>query len=202
MKPHNRLNKAYLVLLFLGVSYLWVSIILFFGVVPIRTTFLGFKFTFVTLTDPIRISFSLILAGISLGVLDFLHRGLKNYPLKSILPSGSFKPGLIRFVKKQIRHFDYRLLVVLFLGAIVRYWGITFGLPGTFSRPDEEVIVNTSLKFFQVDFNPEFFRYPTLYMYLLYAVFKIYLFFQNMKGLQVTIPDYRIAYQDLSTYYF
>jgi hypothetical protein len=43
MKPPNRLKKkAYQVLFFLGVSYLWVSIILFFGVGPIKTTFWGF----------------------------------------------------------------------------------------------------------------------------------------------------------------
>jgi hypothetical protein len=201
VKPRNRLKKAYLVLLFLGVSYLWVSIILFFWIATIKTSLWGFDFIFIYLTDPFRISFILISAGISLGVLDLLCRGLKNFPLKSLLPSSIIITKLIRFGKKQISHCDYRLLVILFLGAIVRYWGITFGLPETFSRPDEEVIVNTSLKFFQGDFNPEFFRYPTLYMYLLFAVFKIYLLFQNMKGLPVIIPDYRIAYQDLSEYY-
>jgi hypothetical protein len=189
MKPPNRLKKACQVLLFLGVSYLWVSIILFFGVGPIKTTFWGFHFVFIYLTDPIRISFLLILGGISFRVLDFLGRELRDFPRKSILSYGSLKTRLIRFGKKQIHHFDYRLLVVLFLGAIVRYWGIMFGLPESFCRPDEEIIVNTTLKFFQGDFNPDFFRYPTLYMYLLYAVFKMYLFIQNASGNLITIPD-------------
>jgi hypothetical protein len=55
-------------------------------------------------------------------------------------------------------------------GGVVRYWGIHFEIPGTVSRPDEEFIVATALQFFKGDFNPEFFNYPTLYMYLPWSV--------------------------------
>jgi hypothetical protein len=97
-----------------------------------------------------------------MGLLDYLWCWLKTVHKKKINLSLHLKIRPIQFGKDLIKKIEYKLLLVLLLGAIVRYWGITFGLPETFCRPDEEIIIKTSLKFFRGDFNPEFFRYPTL----------------------------------------
>ncbi len=62
------------------------------------------------------------------------------------------------------------LLTILLLGALLRFWGISFGLPGTF-RPDEEYLVSRALFFHSGDFNPKLFNWPTLYFYLSSAFF-------------------------------
>ncbi|MGA3086261.1 MAG: hypothetical protein ABSE95_15935 [Thermodesulfobacteriota bacterium] len=156
------LKKIYLVLLSLGVSYLLISITLFFLIAPLETSIWGLKIFFVSLVKPIELSFFLIFSGILMGLLDYLWCWLKTVHKKKINLSLHLKIRPIQFGKDLIKKIEYKLLLVLLLGAIVRYWGITFGLPETFCRPDEEIIIKTSLKFFRGDFNPEFFRYPTL----------------------------------------
>ena len=63
------------------------------------------------------------------------------------------------------------LLVILIVGAVVRFWGINFGLPGTECRPDETTIIQVVLGFFTGDLNPHFFNYPTLYMYIIFILY-------------------------------
>ena len=45
-------------------------------------------------------------------------------------------------------------------------WGIPFGLPHDLARPDEEKIAQAALGILKGDFNPHFFLYPTLFIYL------------------------------------
>jgi 4-amino-4-deoxy-L-arabinose transferase-like glycosyltransferase len=66
------------------------------------------------------------------------------------------------------------LFVIFLLACLVRFYGINFGLPNTRCRPDEEVIISKTLKFFSGDLNPRFFKYPTLYMYVLFGVYTGY----------------------------
>ena len=54
------------------------------------------------------------------------------------------------------------LAVILLLAAIVRIWGIGFGLPNTNCRPDEEQIVNIVRSPLH-NFHPGPFNYPSLY---------------------------------------
>ncbi|MCB0333487.1 MAG: glycosyltransferase family 39 protein [Bdellovibrionales bacterium] len=61
-------------------------------------------------------------------------------------------------------------VVLITIGALVRFWGIAFGLPGTF-RPDEEYLVSRALSFHTGDLNPKLFNWPTLYFYLSSAYF-------------------------------
>jgi len=66
------------------------------------------------------------------------------------------------------------LVVILIVAALVRYWGIDFGLPNTNARPDEPFVVNTAVKFGTGDFNPHDFSWPHLYFYLLFGLFGLY----------------------------
>jgi len=66
-----------------------------------------------------------------------------------------------------------RLLVaaIVALAALVRFWGLDFGLPHTETRPDESSIVAVAIRIAHGDLHPHFFNYPTLYMYVLAALY-------------------------------
>lgn len=57
------------------------------------------------------------------------------------------------------------LVLVIAGGALLRVWGLEFGLPHPFTRPDEEMIVDVALGTLS-DRNPHFFDWPSLFMYL------------------------------------
>jgi Dolichyl-phosphate-mannose-protein mannosyltransferase len=65
------------------------------------------------------------------------------------------------------------LSVLLIGGAALRLWGLRFGLPHPMTRPDEEFIVSMALRFFSGDYNPHFFEWPSLYFYVVHAVFRV-----------------------------
>ncbi len=58
------------------------------------------------------------------------------------------------------------------MGAVVRIWGNDYGLPHTY-HPDEGHIVNRAIRFHGGDLDPKFFNWPSLYMYLLSAVYGV-----------------------------
>lgn len=74
------------------------------------------------------------------------------------------------------------LLALLILGAALRLWGIGFGLPYPMTRPDEEFIVSVALRFFSGDFNPRFFEWPSLYFYVVHAVFRLIYLVGHLTG--------------------
>lgn len=75
------------------------------------------------------------------------------------------------------------ILGLLFLLSIfVRFFGIDFGLPHTECRPDETTIINISLTFLNGDLNPHFFNYPSLFMYILAAIYYIYIHIRLLFG--------------------
>lgn len=65
------------------------------------------------------------------------------------------------------------LLIILLVACAARFTGIGFGLPHTLCRPDESTIVDKAWFVFQGDPNPHFFNYPSLFIYLLAALFTI-----------------------------
>ncbi len=66
------------------------------------------------------------------------------------------------------------LAAILAVAAAVRLWGSGFGLPNTYCRPDEMTVVNIALRFGTGDLNPEFFAFPTLFMYFLTGCYGLY----------------------------
>jgi hypothetical protein len=69
-----------------------------------------------------------------------------------------------------------RVLLVAFvaLGLAVRLWGLKFGLPVVYARPDELLLIGVVVGFFRGDPNPHFFEYPTLYLYALAGVYCLF----------------------------
>ena len=67
------------------------------------------------------------------------------------------------------------LFMIILLGAVLRLWGISFGLPYQFHQ-DEPIIVNHALAYGTGDFNPHFFIIPPLTSYILFFFYGIYFF--------------------------
>ncbi|MBI5187257.1 MAG: glycosyltransferase family 39 protein [Nitrospinae bacterium] len=72
--------------------------------------------------------------------------------------------------------FPILLFFITLAAAIIRFAGIDFGLPGTFARPDEELLISEGLKFFNEGFQPQQYNYPAFYKYILHFVFRVYHF--------------------------
>jgi 4-amino-4-deoxy-L-arabinose transferase-like glycosyltransferase len=73
------------------------------------------------------------------------------------------------------------LVLVLVAGAILRLWGLQFGLPHPFARPDEEVMVDLALGI-QTDPNPHFFDWGTLFPYAIAGVYAIFFALERTIG--------------------
>src|SRR5437773_9188179 len=76
------------------------------------------------------------------------------------------------------------LLIACGLG--LRLWGLRFGLPHDFARPDEEKLIGAALGVFQGDLNPHFFLYPTLFIYVMAAVFAVLFAIERAAGVTVS----------------
>ena len=97
------------------------------------------------------------IAGVRKSVAALSQSNLGSY----VTPSQETSAGLGRWI----------LLAILVLAAILRVWGIGFGLPHLEARPDEMEVVSRAIRLLSGDLNPHFFHYPSLYFYLLGAVF-------------------------------
>ncbi|HWW85314.1 MAG TPA: glycosyltransferase family 39 protein [Vicinamibacterales bacterium] len=64
--------------------------------------------------------------------------------------------------------FGPRLLLatILVMAAAVRLWGIRFGLPYAYARPDETAVAGAAVNFLSGDLRPTIFSWPTLFMYV------------------------------------
>jgi dolichyl-phosphate-mannose--protein O-mannosyl transferase len=83
---------------------------------------------------------------------------------------------------------------VLAVAAIVRFWGIYFGLPQTECRPDETYVIDIALRFGTGDFNPHTFIYPTLYMYVLFLLYAGYFLVGFAMGKYSSNSDFLLEY--------
>jgi hypothetical protein len=59
------------------------------------------------------------------------------------------------------------LSAIVILAGCVRFWGLRFGLPHTQARPDELPVAWLGKNLLSGSLNPEFFDYPSLYLYAL-----------------------------------
>ncbi len=91
--------------------------------------------------------------------------------------------------------------VILLISLILNLWGISYGLPQKYS-PDEGRIVNHALAFGLGDFNPHYFNYPGLSMYLLFILYGGYYALGSLSGLFASSSEFqRLFFQDPSSFY-
>lgn len=78
------------------------------------------------------------------------------------------------------------LIAILSIAAVARFWAIDFCLPSPVCRPDEDAVASVATGFFARDFNPHFFDWPALFMYVVAAalipVFKLGKFLGWFRG--------------------
>lgn len=85
--------------------------------------------------------------------------------------------------------------LVILAGAVVRFWGIGFGLPHTQARPDETQVMDVALQYLRGNLWPEFYDYPRLYNYALILAYLAYFavgtaagWFHSLAGFLATWP--------------
>lgn len=92
--------------------------------------------------------------------------------------------------RKVLKKVDVALLVILLIGAVVRFWGISYGLPHIAASPDEADVVNAALRFGTGELNPGRFIYPTFYEYLLFVVYGLYFFLGRAVGTFSSLEEF------------
>src|SRR5438094_698183 len=65
------------------------------------------------------------------------------------------------------------LLIIVLLGAVLRFVPVWFGLPFDRARPDEETAIGHAVAVLGGDPNPHFFDWPSLTFYLFAAAFAV-----------------------------
>ena len=88
----------------------------------------------------------------------------------------------------------HALLAIAAVGLLLRIWGLEFGLPNTNCRPDEGVLARKALAAAGGEFNPHFFNYPTLHVYLLAGVFGVYYCLGWLLGSFSTTREFLVQY--------
>ena len=78
--------------------------------------------------------------------------------------------------------------------SVLRFWGIGFGLPHWWARPDEESMIIPAVRMAGGALNPHWFHWPSLYMYVLAGPYALYIAYQRARG--AAIPA------ELSDFYF
>jgi hypothetical protein len=81
------------------------------------------------------------------------------------------------------------LAAVLALAAALRLVAISYGLPAVFNS-DEPFVVDVAVSFGAGTLNPHLFKYPTLWMYLLFASYGVYFLLWSGLGLLRTVRQF------------
>jgi hypothetical protein len=84
---------------------------------------------------------------------------------------------------------SYFIIIILLFAAVVRFWGIGFGLPNTKCRPDEEQIVGIVSAPLH-NFHPGGFNYPSLYKYINLCFYGLYYILGLFTGKYKLLSDF------------
>ena len=89
---------------------------------------------------------------------------------------------------RRIERIVLTLIVVLGIG--LRAWGLRFGLPDDFARPDEEKIVGPALAMLRGDLNPHLFLYPSFFTYITACAYAIQFGAERISGMTSALDDF------------
>jgi Dolichyl-phosphate-mannose-protein mannosyltransferase len=82
------------------------------------------------------------------------------------------------------------LWLLLAVAAAVRFYGLRFGMPHVWARPDELVVADVAQAFLTGNLNPRFWDYPTLFMYGLALLDYAYYVFGRAMGWFHSVPHF------------
>ena len=111
----------------------------------------------------------------------------------------------LQLIPAQLEHIQQHhiiLLSILLTALTLRFWGLPFGLPNL-TRPDEQNISQfVSMHIIQScfagkpDFNPHFFEYPSLYIYIVTFLYGLYYWLGHLLSWFPTPNDFVFHYVD------
>jgi dolichyl-phosphate-mannose-protein mannosyltransferase len=79
--------------------------------------------------------------------------------------------------------------LIILIAAVVRFWGLHFGLPYTNARPDETIVIDVSLAFLRGNLRPVFYDYPWFYMWSLTGLYLLYYAWGRVAGVFHSVAD-------------
>jgi 4-amino-4-deoxy-L-arabinose transferase-like glycosyltransferase len=103
------------------------------------------------------------------------------------LQLGVGKPAATRSRRFPATHVVLGLLILA--GAVLRLWGLGFGLPHTQARPDETQVMGVTLDLLRGNFWPHFYDYPRIYNYLLLLSYLGYFVVGWVAGTFASVAD-------------
>ena len=93
------------------------------------------------------------------------------------------------------------LSLIVFLGFLLRLYGINFGLPFMY-HADEPIVVNHAMAYGLGDLNPHFFAIPPLVSYILFALYGAYFFIGKALSLFTSPESFALAFlKDPTAFY-
>src|SRR5258707_14878189 len=87
------------------------------------------------------------------------------------------------------------LAAIVAIAAVARFWGLSFGLPHTNTRPDETIVIDVALSFLRGNLKPRFYDYPWLFMWLLAGLYLLYYTLGRMTGAFHSIADFLASWK-------
>src|SRR5262245_59564055 len=75
------------------------------------------------------------------------------------------------------------LPTIFFAGALLRLWGLTFGIPHPETRPGETTLVITATSMLYAGLNPHVFQSPSLEFYVVSALYRVGWEIGHLRGL-------------------
>ena len=100
------------------------------------------------------------------------------------------------------RRIQIGLAIVLATGLLLRLWGISFGLPHPYCRPDETTLLHKAMGIGTGDLNPHFFNYPSLYFYFLAVLYGFYFSVGYVLGIFTDLETFQIHFFTDPSYFF
>ena len=80
------------------------------------------------------------------------------------------------------------------LALAVRLWGIKYGFPNPFCGCDDHISTSLAMRYGRGDFKPDGYFWPTLYSYLLFALYGAYYVFGTLFGKFHSLFDFQKLY--------
>ena len=93
------------------------------------------------------------------------------------------------------------LIIIIVIGAILRLWGLDFGLPYQ-SHQDESIVVNHALAYGTGDLNPHFFAIPPLTSYILFFIYGVFFLVGHLFGLFTDLGMFALGFFKSPTLFY
>jgi hypothetical protein len=105
----------------------------------------------------------------------------------------------MKALKEKIASAGFLPAMAVICAALLRLWAINFGLPHTETRPDESTVIIIAFQLISAKLHPVTLIYPTLFTYILAAIFSVFALFKGAGG---HIYDFLTSYYIASPSFF